>query len=162
MANEQGRKTEKAVPNIYRLLLPSFLAVIACLLLFVGASYAWYTAGEQNVGNQIEVGVMRAEARYSEEGSSSIPLSFEPAPSGGWKKYATFTVASQGALTVKNVGNVDLAFMLYFQAEGESVETLVAIGTDGATFLSPEEETTVSLVGAGAYKVVCVNAKAVQ
>ena len=163
MTNEKEKTTGKAAPSIYRLLLPSFLAVIMCLLLFVGTSYAWFTTSKANANNQITAGKMIAKGSFSVGSSAPTELSFETAAGGGWKKTASFSVDSSESvtITVENAGSVEMGYMVYFTAVG-GVETLLPIGADTKEILAAQQVGTVTFTGEGVYKVVCVNARALS
>ena len=81
-------------------LLASGLALVACLALLMGATFAWFTDSVSNTGNQIQAGTLDIQLNDGTETalfSSDNNFLWEP----GRSQMATATVSNAGNLWLK-------------------------------------------------------------
>ena len=103
-----------------RALLLSVLAVIFCLTLLVGTTYAWFTDSATSVGNKIVAGTLDVQLwMYDESSGTFTDISTSPDPIFGENSIAqndeSATLWEPGKtqvvyLSVKNGGNLDLKY----------------------------------------------------
>ena len=87
-------------------LLASGLALVACLALLMGATFAWFTDSVSNTGNQIQAGTLDIQLNDGTETalfSSDNNFLWEP----GRSQMATATVSNAGSLWLKYTMSFD-------------------------------------------------------
>ncbi len=57
-------KQPKAKSALLQTYLTSLLCMVLCVAMFLGTSFAWFTSEVQNTGNEIHVGILKADLRH--------------------------------------------------------------------------------------------------
>ena len=120
-----------------RSLLASALALVACLALLMGATFAWFTDSVSNTGNQIQAGTLDIQLNDGTETalfSSDNNFLWEP----GRSQMATATVSNAGNLWLKYTLSFD-----HVQTTGTDITQVLDVYTvdanatslEGATYL---------------------------
>lgn len=107
-----------------RALISSALALLLCIAMLVGTTYAWFTDSVSSMNNIIKSGNLDVELEYSLDGENWAPVTEDVSIFGEddlWEPGHTVVAA----LRVKNVGTLALEYALstsvYLEKEGTNV-----------------------------------------
>lgn len=64
-------------------LFTSVVAMLLCLVMLIGTTFAWFTDSVVNTGNRIQAGDLDIEVEYSVDGQTWAPLELDTNVFGG-------------------------------------------------------------------------------
>ncbi len=88
-------------------LFTSVVAMLLCLVMLIGTTFAWFTDSVVNTGNRIQAGDLDIEVEYSVDGQTWAPLELDTNVFGGglyepgYTKVAAFRISNTGTLAAR-------------------------------------------------------------
>lgn len=132
--------------NRKRALLGSVLALLLCIALFTGTTFAWFTDTVSSTGNQVSTGTLKVDLLYKGASLKDTDTAIFVSPEHGWEPgFVQFE-----EVTVVNKGSLHFQYFLSIAPQGtltnlaEVVEVYVADITAGNTFDMTDREATLA------------------
>ena len=135
-----------------RALLTSALALLLCVSMLVGSTFAWFTDSVTSAGNIIQSGTLDVTMEWKDATANGAQQTYKDASEGAIFNYDKWEPGYVEAKNIKisNVGTLALKYNLNIAANGEVSELADVIDVyfaEGEHTLSNREMTELNLVG---------------
>ena len=112
-----------------RALLMSALAVLACVSMLIGSTFAWFTDSVTSAGNIIKAGTLDVTMEWKDATATGAQQAYKDASAGAIFNYDKWEPGYVEAKNIKisNVGSLALKYDLHIAANGEVSELVEVI-----------------------------------